>query len=186
MDRQLIDYLPDILKKYKNFIELARVEQPQIEALWDACESLLDEKFLDTQSEVGAAKWESILDFKPKSTDSLEVRTFRIRGKLVEDLPYTERTFCRFLSTLCGENGYTYNLDVDNYHFTIKVALFNKALRDEVESLAERVVPQNIILEIDLLYNTHGKIKKAGLTHRDLSNLTHRQIREEPLPKKGE
>lgn len=181
MDRKLIDYLPEVLKTYKEYIELMRVEQPQIEALWNACESLMNEGFLDTETEVGAAKWESILEIKPKNTDSLEVRNFRIHGRLVEDLPYTERTFCKQLAALCGEDGYSYKSDYDNFFLQIKVALTSKKLKDEVQSLAERLTPQNLILDIDLMYNTHRIIRDTGLTHRQLSALTHKQIRDEPF-----
>lgn len=180
MDK-LIDYLPEVLKSYKEFIEIMRVEQPQVDALWDACESLWLEKYLDTQTEVGAAKWESILDIKPKNTDSLEVRSFRIHGRLIEDLPYTERTFCRYLAALCGKDGYSYHLDYDRYSLQIKVALTSKRLKDEVQSLAERLTPQNLILDIDLMYNTHGIIRDTRLTHRELAKLTHKQIRDEPF-----
>lgn len=181
MDRKLIDYLPEVLKTYKEFIELMRVEQPQIEALWDACGSLMNEGFLDTETEVGAAKWESILDIKPKNTDSLEIRNFRIHGRLVEDLPYTERTFCKQLAALCGEDGYSCKLDYDKFSLQIKVALTSKKLKDEVQSLAERIVPQNYILDIDLMYNTHRIIRECGFTHRQLSAYTHKQIRDEPF-----
>lgn len=181
MDRKLIDYLPEVLKTYKEFIELMRVEQPQIEALWDACDSLMNEGFLDTETEVGAAKWESILDIKPKNTDSLEIRNFRIHGRLVEDLPYTERTFCKQLAALCGEDGYSYKLDYDKFSLQIKVALTSKKLKDEVQSLAERIVPQNYILDIDLMYNTHRIIRECGFTHSQLSAYTHKQIRDEPF-----
>lgn len=181
MDRKLIDYLPEVLKTYKEFIELMRVEQPQIEALWDACDSLMNEGFLDTETEVGAAKWESILDIKPKNTDSLEIRNFRIHGRLVEDLPYTERTFCKQLAVLCGEDGYSCKLDYDKFSLQIKVALTSKKLKDEVQSLAERIVPQNYILDIDLMYNTHRIIRECGFTHRQLSAYTHKQIRDEPF-----
>ena len=181
MDRNLIDYLPEVLKTYKEFRELMRVEQPQIEALWDACDSLMNEGFLDTETEVGAAKWEKILEIKPKNTDSLEVRNFRIHGRLIVSLPYTERTFCKQLAALCGEDGYSYKLDYDKFSLQIKVALTSKKLKDEVQSLAERIVPQNYILDVDLMYNTHRIIQERGLTNRQLAQYTHREIQEEPL-----
>ena len=158
-----------------------RVEQPEVEALWDACDSLMNEGFLDTETEVGAAKWESILDIKPKNTDFLEIRNFRIHGRLVEDLPYTERTFCKQLAALCGEDGYSYKLDYDKFSLQIKVALTSKKLKDEVQSLAERLTPQNLILDIDLMYNTHRIIRDTGMTHRQLATFKHKQIRDEPF-----
>lgn len=181
MDRQLIDYLPEILKEIKDFKEITSAEQPQISDLWDALYSLFNEKYLESETETGASKWENILELKPKSTDSLEVRNFRIHAKLVEDLPYTEKTFNRFLSTLCGENGYKYTMDYDNFHLSIQVSLFNKKLRDEVMALADRVIPANILIDVDILYNTHGLIKSKGFTYKALTKKSHAQMKEEEL-----
>ena len=181
MDRKLIDYLPEVLKSYEEFVEIMRVEQPHVAVLWDACDSLMNEGFLDTQTDVGAGRWEKILDIRPKDTDPLAVRNFRIHGRLVEDLPYTERTFCKQLAALCGKDGYSYHLDYDRYSLQIKVALTSKRLKDEVQSLTERLTPQNLILDIDLMYNTHGIIRDTKLTHRELARLTHKQIRDEPF-----
>ena len=44
MDRQLLDYLPEVLKTYAEFRELARVEQPAVAELWDA----IDDEHLST------------------------------------------------------------------------------------------------------------------------------------------
>ena len=181
MDRQLIDYLPEVLKTYEEFAEIMRVEQPQVEAVWDALDSLMKEGFLDTQTQIGAGKWESILDIRPKNTDTLEIRNFRIHGKLVESLPYTERTFCKMLAALCGQDGYTYALDKEHFSLSIKVALTSKKLKDEVDSLADRIVPANLLLDISLMYNTHRIIKNTGMTHAQLKAYTHRQLREEPF-----
>lgn len=46
MDRQLLDYLPEILQTYAEFRELARVEQPAVAELWDAIDDLFNEAFI--------------------------------------------------------------------------------------------------------------------------------------------
>lgn len=181
MDRQLIDYLPEVLKTFAEFKEIMRVEQPQVEALWDDIDSLLREAFISDESAVGAKRWESILNIKPLDTDSVEVRNFRIHGRLLEDIPYTYRSLCHQISGLCGEDGYTVKLDSDKYTLEIKVALKSKKLKTEVDRLAERVVPLNLILDIDLMYNTHRMIHNTGLTNAQLGAFTHNQLREEPF-----
>ena len=50
MDRQLLDYLPEILKTYAEFRELARVEQPTVAELWDAIDDLFNEAFITDES----------------------------------------------------------------------------------------------------------------------------------------
>ena len=180
MDRKLIDYLPDIMRDYEEIKQITNAEQREMEALWKACDSLLKEAFVQTETEVGAERWEKILDIKPKDTDSLEVRNFRIMGRLVEDLPYTDRVFARQLAALCGEKGYTEELTAEKgLTMKIRVAITAKELKDEVVKLADRVVPANIILDIQLMYNTHRMLKR--FTHGQLAAMTHTQVKETVL-----
>lgn len=177
MDRALMDYLPCIMQDYEEMQQIMQVEQPGIEALWEACDSLMNEAYVQTETGLGAKRWESILDISPKDTDTLEVRNFRIQGRLVEDLPYTYRMFERQLIALCGEKGHSLFMTEQNgLTLKIRVALSAKELKDEVVKLAERIVPCNIILDVELMYNTHAMLK--GYTHARLSDTTHAQLRE--------
>lgn len=177
MDRALMDYLPGIMQDYEEMQQIMQVEQPGIEALWEACDSLMNEAYVQTETGLGAKRWESILDISPKDTDTLEVRNFRIQGRLVEDLPYTYRMFERQLIALCKEKGYSLFMTEQNgLTLKIRVALSAKELKDEVVKLAERIVPCNIILDVELMYNTHAMLK--GYTHAGLSDTTHAQLRE--------
>lgn len=177
MDRALMDYLPGIMQDYEEMQQIMQVEQLGIEALWEACDSLMNEAYVQTETGLGAKRWESILDISPKDTDTLEVRNFRIQGRLVEDLPYTYRMFERQLIALCKEKGYSLFMTEQNgLTLKIRVALSAKELKDEVVKLAERIVPCNIILDVELMYNTHAMLK--GYTHAGLSDTTHAQLRE--------
>lgn len=181
MDRKLIDYLPEVLKQYAEFEEICRVEQPQVAELWDNIERLLLEAFIQDESEIGAARWESVLDIQPFDTDTLELRNFRIHGRMLEEAPYTYRVLCNQLGIMCGDDGYTCELNKDQYTLKIRVALKSKKMIDEVGKLAERIVPLNLILDVELLYNTHRMIHDYGLTHRDLSQYTFGQIKTQPF-----
>lgn len=177
MDRVLMDYLPGIMQDYEEMQQIMQAEQPGIEALWEACDSLMNEAYVQTETGLGAKRWESILDISPKDTDTLEVRNFRIQGRLVEDLPYTYRMFERQLIALCKEKGHSLFMTEQNgLTLKIRVALSAKELKDEVVKLAERIVPCNIILDVELMYNTHAMLK--GYTHAGLSDTTHAQLRE--------
>lgn len=177
MDRALMDYLPGIMQDYEEMQQIMQAEQPGIEALWEACDSLMNEAYVQTETGLGAKRWESILDISPKDTDTLEVRNFRIQGRLVEDLPYTYRMFERQLIALCKEKGHSLFMTEQNgLTLKIRVALSAKELKDEVVKLAERIVPCNIILDVELMYNTHAMLK--GYTHAGLSDTTHAQLRE--------
>lgn len=182
MDRQMIDYLPPVMNDYEEIEQICNAEQFAKERLWKNLEKAFNECHITTQSKKGAERWEKTLGIVPKDTDSLEVRNLRILAKLHEDLPYTYRTFKKMLSSLTGgEDSYTLVIDNDTYTVSIKVALKSKELMNEIDVLADRVVPAHMILITQLLYNTHKMIQDAGKTHRDLSNMTYKQIRETPM-----
>lgn len=170
MDRQLIDYLPEILKKYAEFKEMAKVEQPQIEELWDNIDRLLLEAFVQDESEIGAGKWEHIMDIDPFDTDTLEIRNLRIHGRMLEDVPYTYRFLCNQLDVLCGTGNYTMILINDDFVLRVRVSLKQKRLINEVGKMVERITPLNIILDVDLAYNTHRMLRDYKLTHRQLKD----------------
>lgn len=121
------------------------------------------------------------MEITPFDTDAIEFRNFRIHARLLEDKPYTYRTLCKQLAALCGSDGYTIKLDHDAYTLTVRVALKSKQFWNEAEQMLERVVPLNLILDVDLMYNTHGIIKGTGLTRGQLAKYTHKELREEPF-----
>lgn len=179
MQRKLIDYLPNVLKELEEFKQLMTAEQKQIDELWDFIYAILDEAFVDTAEGIGLKRWETILNITPLDTDSIEVRRMRIHARMLEDVPYTWNSFKQMLGSLCGEDGFTLELKNQEYTLVIKVALKSKKLKDEVVKMAERVVPANLILDIDLMYNTHGILR--GYTHGQLREFTHGQLRNEVL-----
>jgi hypothetical protein len=167
------------MQTYGEIEQIMKVEQTRVEALWETVRNLLNEAFVSDESKIGAARWESILDITPLDTDTLQLRNFRIQGRLIEDLPYTYRTLNNQIKALCGEDGYEINLNGDEFFLSVKVALTTKKMKSEVERLCERVVPLNLFLDVDLMYNTHGLLQPY--THGYLHSFTHQQIRDEPF-----
>lgn len=181
MDRQMIDYLPPIMQGLAEFMEISKAEQAAKDKLWTDIDRMFAEGYVIDESEIGAARWEKTLGITPKDTDDMVIRNFRIRGKLQSDLPYTYRTLQKQLVGLCGENGYTLAMDGDACSISIKVALSRKEMKDDVAALTDEVVPAHILLNVELMYNTHGMIARSGLTHAQLAAYTHAQLKETPF-----
>lgn len=180
MQRNLIEYLPSVLQEFEEFKELFKAEQKQVNELWEVIYGILNEAFIDTAEDTGLKRWETILNITPLDTDTTAVRRMRIQAKLIEDVPYTWNNLKKMLGSLCGEDGYTLELKNKEYTLVIKVALTSKKMKEEVTTMCDRVVPANLILDIDLMYNTHGILR--GYTHRQLRQFTHGQLRNEVLP----
>ena len=179
MQRKLIDYLPSVMQELEEFKQIMAAEQKQIDELWDFIYTILNEAFLDTAESIGLKRWETILNITPLDTDSAEIRRMRIHGRLLEDAPYTWNGFKQMLGGLCGEDGYTLKFKSKEYTLIIKVALKSKKLKDEVAKMAERVVPANLILDIDLLYNTYELLKQ--ITWEQAATKTYQDLRDEVL-----
>lgn len=181
MDREIniLNYLPDFLKEFREFRELAAAENPELILIWRLLEDVLNDQFVADATENGIKRWETILKIFPKGSDSLEVRKFRILARLNEKLPYTRRTLESQLDALCGELGYSVELRNDEYTLVVRVALAEKGKFDEVSSLLKRTVPANIIIDLSLLYNTHAVLSRY--TNEQLAAYTHEQLRSEVL-----
>lgn len=179
MQRKLIDYLPNILKELEEFKQIMTAEQKQVDELWDFIYVILNEAFVDTAEDIGLKRWESILNITPLDTDTAEVRRMRIHARMLEDAPYTWNSFKQMLGGLCGEDGYTLELKSKEYTLVIKVALTSKKVKDEVAKMAERVVPANLILDIDLMYNTYEMLKQ--ITWEQATEKTYQKLRDEVI-----
>lgn len=179
MERNLIQYLPQIVRDYDAFKGITEGEQPVFEAVWDAADKVLDNQFVMVSQNLGLSRWERILKITPKGTDSLEERRFRVLTRLNEELPYTLPQLRIILETLCGEGNYSAEIQEGTYIFVIRVALTAKSNFQDVESLFERIVPENLVIDLSLLYNTHEILGKY--THAELSVYTCKQVREDVL-----
>lgn len=174
MDRKLIDYLPPVIAETSEMKSICDAEQPEISKLWDGIERVLNEQYLETMTEYGIGRMEKMLGIQPFDTDTMEDRRFRIKAVSNADLPYTRRKLMNMLENLCGND---YKLSLDGFNLTVKLGLGVKKQYNEVVKMLERVVPANIVITVDLLYNTYEMLSQY--THDELSAYTHGQLREE-------
>lgn len=178
-DRTLIAYLPPFMQEYTQMQGIFAAEQTEIETLWADCEDVFDDQFVNDATVNGVQRWEKILGINPKGSDTLDERKFRILVKLNEQLPYTFTTLNEQLTSLCGADGYNLTLNANAYILTVKVNLSNKNNFADVQELLERVVPANIVMTLELIYNTH--LVLSEFTHGHLGTYTHSELRNEVL-----
>lgn len=179
MDRKLINYLPYVVRDYAEFQGITGAEQPEFETAWAAADDLLANQFIKTAGNLGLSRWEKILGITPKGTDTLDDRRFRILTRINEELPYTLPQLRNILETLCGPGNYSADVAEGTYHLIVKIGLAAKNNFTDVESLLNRVVPQNLIVTLLQLYNTHAELGR--FTHAQLAAHTHDQLRNEVL-----
>ena len=178
MERKLIDYLPHVIRDYAEYQGLTVGEQPEFELAWDRVDELLDNQFVLNAGSLGLSRWEEILGVVPKATDSLSDRRFRVLSRLNAELPYTLPQLRNILQALCDGHA-SANLGPGDYELTVKVGLSAKNKFHDTEMLLRRVCPQNLILTLLQMYNSHAALAK--LTHAQCANRTHDELRNEVL-----
>ena len=177
MNRNLIDYLPAILRSVREYKAiLMGGEQDEMSALWDGVSDAFDDQYLNSATLNGVQRWESILGIFPRGTDGLEARKFRILARLNEQLPYTLPVLKTLLSALCGEEGYTVEVLHEEYLLTVRVLLIARSNFGDVDELLKKIVPANMIIDLSLLYVAWEIIK--GYTWGHLKTKTWDDVRE--------
>lgn len=177
MKRKLIDYLPLVLRPYREMLGITDGQQWLFNLLWDAIDRVFDNQFLESCDEYGISRWEGMLQITPKGTDNLEERRFRILAKLREQLPFTYRMLLQQLTVLCGEGNFTVSLLPYAYLLKVSVRLKNRKNIEAVRELLERMVPVNMIFTAEPAYNPWEYTN--GMRWMDLRPYLWVQVREE-------
>ena len=81
-------------------------------------DAAFNDQFVNSATVNGVERWEKSWESKPKGTDTLDARKFRILSRLNEQLPYTLPVLKSMLQSLCGEDGYS--VEVQNELYTLK------------------------------------------------------------------
>lgn len=179
MDRHLIDYLPPILRGVREYIYLFTTEQNEIETLWNAVDDAFSDQFIADATVNGVKRWEKILGIKPKVTDRLEDRKFRILARLSEQLPFTLKTLEQQLISLCGEGNFKIEVDNQNYLVIVRLALTSQEVLNNLAALLNRIVPANMVIDLKFKYNKHSMFTDKAYSHYQLRSYTHNQLRNE-------
>ncbi len=175
----IIEYLPDVTKAFREIKEITTVENIELTLLDEDIKELKNNQFFLYCNERGISRFEEMLRIVTKVTDTLEDRKFRVLARYNSSIPYTYEHLLKQLTTLCGDGGFTCDLFNDEYRIKIRVELVAKVMYSEVEKLLAKILPANIVVDLDLRYNQH--IDLARLNHGQLGAFTHAGLRNEYL-----
>ena len=178
MERRLIDYLPPFVQRFKEISEVMATEQKELEMAWENAEATLADQYVMTATINGIKRYEKIFGIVPKATDTLDERRFMVLSKMNEQPPYTLEALKNVLNALCGEDGYTLFLNMDEYELIVKLGINNEKNFDAVVDLLDRILPANIVRKISM-FNTYSML--AVHTHEQLAAYTHDEIRKDVL-----
>lgn len=145
MDRQLLNYLPPVLREVLEFQAINMANEPEISAAWDALNRLMANQFLDTADSAGVSIWERELGIRPKGTDTLEARKVRIKSMWNLELPYTITWLRQWLAAV--SEGLPYEASIkDGYTLDILTWWDRAGQVDSIKNILERTTPANIVI----------------------------------------
>lgn len=175
----MIELLPPYLRQYKEMQQIMGVEETEVESINSIHNQLVDNRYITTCDEIGIRRFESILNITPMLNDTLEDRKLRCITRWNQKLPYNYKVLESKLAQLCGNDGYTLDLNFSDLELTVRLALGVKNQYNIVKEMVVDMVPCNIVTNIQLMYNTHEILKTK--THSQLASFTYGQVREEVL-----
>ena len=162
----------DDMKEFPAIYNMNDLVNPAIDA-----ENLELDLFISTATEAGISRREKEYGINPKDTDTLEDRRFVLKILENEKLPYTETVLREKLSNICGKDGYALTVLIDK--IIVKVFLLKKVYLQTVNELLEKIVPLNVVIQSDLMYNTYNILEEK--TYGELNAFTYKQMRDEVL-----
>ncbi len=173
----IIEHLPDVSKGFKEIKAITSVENIELTILDEKIKELKNNQFFLFCNEQGIKRFEELLKITPKVTDTLEDRQFRVLARYNSTIPYTFENLKKQLTILCGEDGFSCELFNEEYLLKVRVELFVKVMYQEVEKLLEKILPANIVVDLDLRYNQYKTLER--FTYGELSEYTHEFLRNE-------
>lgn len=150
------DYMPPVVRDTDEFKQIAAAENPEFNELQKRIAHIKLDSFVETATEYGVSRWESILNITPVSGDTLEARKTRILTYLNMHRPYTWRVLKQMLvPILGGEDKFVMDYVNDMGKLLLHTDRIDESTLASITALLERVLPQNIEVE---QYNHHIEV----------------------------
>ncbi len=174
---KLSDYLPFCDAQTDEFKEICEAEQSLIDTLWQEDAEILRESFVITAEDQGLLRLERILGLSSAGLTTDERRE-NIIFKLMGETPYTMNSLYKMLKLICGGR---FVLEYGSEPYTLYVGLGYLSIGQYsvIKSLLYKILPANIGIIIEQVFNTHGEI--SVYTHGELAVYKHIEVRENEI-----
>ena len=173
----LLSYYMPVLRNLKEFKEIAKAEEPEIIALLEAVDTVLNNMYIETADEYGISKFEEMMRITPDKGADLETRRINALVKWNDSTVYTDSTLEGLLATLCGgTDRYKIERDYNNYKIAITTTVNASGAYEVVKKMLADILPCN--LELTLSNKVACKIEapvSVGIAHNTIKcyQITH-------------
>ncbi|WP_314396400.1 putative phage tail protein [Leptotrichia shahii] len=141
----LLKYLPFFMQEYKEIQKIMESEEPEFKIMWDRIKKVFNNEFIEFCNDEGIKKFENMLGIFPESTDSLELRIFRVLTYWNSKIPFTWKVLINKMNQLCGNpSEYGLTLDNNNYMLNIITKFDSEKKYDELNRMLKSIIPANL------------------------------------------
>lgn len=169
---ELLKYLPDFMKEYREIQVMLEAEKGIIEQLWKDFIQGFKNNFINYADETGIELFENMMGIKPNINDSLEVRRENILIKWNSQPPYTWWFLKRFLNSILGEGTNEPIRDLSIQELRIITHITTIGTISSLYDTLRYMIPANMTLIFDNKLNQkgNGDIHLAGCVMASIYN----------------
>lgn len=165
MKKKLIDFLPSKIANIAEFKEIMNAEDIEFDSIESMQLKILKENFIDTATDYGISKRESLYKIKPdKKNESLDFRRLRLKNRKMDKMPITHRALEQKLETLFGEDNYKVEVQNDDYLVKVFINTFDWNVFNEITDNFRNIIPCNMILKSSLVQKIKSNIYFGACT----------------------
>lgn len=160
----LIKLLPSFLREIKEYKEIFSSIEEEFNAFRIQMDKALQESSVETATDYGLDRYEKMLNIANSSNDVIE-RRFKIKSKLINQLPFNKKWLDNKLKSLVGEGNYIIKIDESNYEVTVQVSyIFPNVVKELSESLRNEL-PANLVVNVNLFRTEEAEVYVGGILH---------------------
>lgn len=164
-----MQYLPDTVNELQEFQKLAAMESSVLEEEAAAVKTLVNNQWILTAERSGLLRLAKIMGFLGAETMETEVLREEVLYRWNSRSPYTYFHLQDWLDGCLGGGNYLTELQREEYFLHLVLELRVKEKKAFLEKHLRKMIPANMILQVDLNTNTHGKLKV--MTHGQMKTL---------------
>ena len=144
----LLSYLPEYMKEYREMKCLMMAEDPDVQKAEDATEDVKNNQFIQSCDIRWISMFERMVGILPDPLASIEERRRRVLEKWRAAAPYNYAGLIRQLNGLCWKEGYAIRPDFPEYKIEILVTLVEQGQIRDLEWICETYIPANMDVRI--------------------------------------
>lgn len=143
---EMFSFIPEFMGEFVEINKIITAEEPEFDLLMQKIQHIQNQLYIETATEEGLEKYESLLNIKSTSAD-LSVRRANVLALWYSDMPFTIRTLIQRLSVLQGND----NVDawVEEFLLHVKIDLTTAEEIGSARKIIDNMIPANLGLQFD-------------------------------------